>query len=222
MRALIFCNGEGGDFHDPVKMSELFRDGLVEKGAEVELCMDMSCLSDADKLKSANVIIPNWTMGTLSDEHWANIEAAVSNGTGLAGVHGGAGDAFRENLGYQWMVGGQFVGHPFGEEYEVRLTDNASPITAGMTSPFKYNSEQYYMLVDPAIRTLAATEYLGDDKFRQGTGGMTLPVVWTKTWGAGRIFYSALGHSEREFRSYPEVLAMTIRGMLWAAGNDNP
>lgn len=219
MRALIFCNGEGGDFHDPVEMSEIFRDGLVAEGVEVELHKTMDCLSDADRLKAVDVIIPNWTMGKLEGEHWGNIEAAVSEGTGLAGVHGGAGDAFRDNLGYQWLVGGQFVGHPYGGEYEVTLTDVKSPITAGMTSPFTYSSEQYYMLVDSANTVLATTVYGGDEKYRQG-GEMKLPVVWTKTWGKGRVFYSALGHAAQEFRDYPEVLAMTIRGMLWAAGSD--
>ena len=218
MKALIFCNGEGGSFHDPVAMSELFRDALVEKGAEVELYKNMDCLNDADHLKEVDVIVPNWTMGKFEGEQSGNLTAAVSEGTGLAGVHGGAGDAFREDLNYQWMVGGQFVGHPHGGEYEVKLTGEKSPITAGMKSPFTYNSEQYYMLVDPANRVLATTLYLGDKKFRQGRGKMKLPAVWTKTWGKGRVFYSALGHSAQEYRDFPEVLAMTVRGMLWAGG----
>ena len=218
MKALIFCNGEGGSFHDPVETSEMFRDGLTKHGVEVELHKTMEPLSDAAHLKEVDLIIPNWTMGRLEGEHWDNIEAAVSGGTGLAGVHGGAGDAFRDNLAYQWLVGGQFVGHPYGGEYEVALTGAKSPITAGMTSPFRYKSEQYYMLVDPANRVLATTLYLGDKKFRQGRGKMKLPAVWTKTWGKGRVFYSALGHAAQEFQDFPEVLAMTIRGMLWAGG----
>jgi type 1 glutamine amidotransferase len=36
-------------------------------------------------------------------------------------------------------------------------------------------------------------------------------------WKKGRVFYSALGHTAKEFRDCPEVLAMTIRGMVWAA-----
>ena len=31
-------------------------------------------------------------------------------------------DAFRGNVEYQWMVGGQFVGHPHVGKYTVRLT----------------------------------------------------------------------------------------------------
>ena len=220
MKALIFCNGEGGSFHDPVALSEMFEAGLEEKGFEVELHKTMDCLDDGERLKAMDLIVPNWTMGTLEGDRWGNIANAVSEGTGFGGVHGGAGDAFRDNLGYQFMVGGQFVDHPYGGEYEVTLTDVESPITAGMPKSFAYNSEQYYMLVDPAINVLATTVYCGDDKYRQAESEMTLPVVWTKTWGKGRVFYSALGHTAQEFKDYPEVLAMTVRGLAWAAGCD--
>ncbi len=129
----------------------------------------------------------------------------------LAGVHGGMGDAFRGNLGYQWMVGGQFVGHPHVGDYFVQLAAAKSPITAGMKKRFKYHSEQYYMLVDPAIAVLAETTYdLDGHKVK-------MPVVWTKPHGKGRVFYSALGHRYEEFVKFPEVLAMTTRGLLWAA-----
>jgi hypothetical protein len=220
MKALIFCNGEGGGFHDPVETSEMFRDGLQAAGVEVELHKTMDCLSDAEHLKKMDLIIPNWTMGRLEGPHEGNLSNAIAGGTGLAGVHGGAGDAFRHSLGYQWMVGGQFVGHPYCDEFEVTLTSagKRNPITAGMASPFKYKSEQYYMLVDPGNKVLATTVYLGNKAHQQGRGKMKLPMVWTKTWGKGRVFYSALGHAAKEFRDYPQVLEMTIRGMLWAAG----
>jgi hypothetical protein len=50
-------------------------------------------------------------MGQLSREQSAGLQQAVRAGTGLAGIHGGMGDAFRGNLEYEWMVGGHFVGH---------------------------------------------------------------------------------------------------------------
>ena len=55
-----------------------------------------------------------------------------------------SGDAFREDLEFQWMIGGQFVGHPHVGEYEVRLTPHPSHITAALPQSFRYNSEQYY------------------------------------------------------------------------------
>jgi len=80
-----------------------------------------------------------------------------------------------------------------------------------MPKSFKYNSEKYYMGIDPAINLLAYTPYEFEGQ------KCKMPVVWTKTWGKGRVFYSALGHKAEEFNRYPDVLEMTTRGMVWAA-----
>jgi type 1 glutamine amidotransferase len=45
-----------------------------------------------------------------------------------------------------------------------------------------------------------------------------MPVAWIKKWGKGRVFYSALGHSPEEFSKFPASLELTVRGLLWAAG----
>jgi len=130
---------------------------------------------------------------------------------GLGGTHGGMGDAFRGNLEYEWMVGGHFVGHPHVGDYRVRLTAVDHEIVAGMPSEFSYRSEQYYMMVDPGINVLAETLYLHEGR------RCIMPVVWTRNWGRGRVFYSALGHRPQEFLDFPEVRQMTLRGLVWAA-----
>ena len=42
-----------------------------------------------------------------------------------------------------------------------------------------------------------------------------MPVVWKRTHGIGRVFYSALGHIAEEFQ-VPEMATLFTRGMLWA------
>ena len=43
-----------------------------------------------------------------------------------------------------------------------------------------------------------------------------MPVIWTKYWGEGRVFYCSLGHVANIVRQ-PEVLDLMTRGLLWAA-----
>ena len=43
-----------------------------------------------------------------------------------------------------------------------------------------------------------------------------MPVVWTKKYGKGRVFYCSLGHS-LDVVTKPEVLTLMQRGMVWAA-----
>jgi type 1 glutamine amidotransferase len=68
------------------------------------------------------------------------------------------------------------------------------------------------MLVDPAVNVLADADYTHEEHT------CVMPVVWTRMWGAGKVFYSALGHDPAEFEKHPGVFAMSVRGILWAAG----
>ncbi len=208
-KALITWGGWQG--HTPKETSEAMAEGLRKENVEVTLEDSLDSWADQDYLKTFDVIVPCWTMGELTKEQQQGIMAVVKDGVGLAGIHGGMGDAFRGVLDYEWMVGGLFVGHPYVDEYTVCLTEEKSPITDGMAHSFPYKSEQYYMLLDPGIRVLADTMYEHNGE------RVRMPVVWTKTWGKGKVFYSALGHEAEEFVTYPEVLAMTVRGLIWAA-----
>jgi len=166
-------------------------------------------------LNSLAVIIPVWTMGTISPEQEKGLLEAVRGGVGIAGWHGGMGDSFRNNTEYQFMTGGQWVSHPDGiTEYSVQIIDHADPIARGLND-FRIKSEQYYMHVDPSNIVLAATRF--DSPKYPWIKGTIMPVVWKRTWGRGKVFYSSLGHVAADF-GVPEVLEITKRGILWAAG----
>ena len=42
-----------------------------------------------------------------------------------------------------------------------------------------------------------------------------MPVVWKRMWGAGKVFYSSLGHVAKDF-DVPEAKEIMRRGMAWA------
>jgi hypothetical protein len=46
--------------------------------------------------------------------------------------------------------------------------------------------------------------------------GAVMPVVWKRRWGAGRVFYTSLGHVASDF-SVAEAAEIVRRGMMWAA-----
>lgn len=211
MKKILFLSG-GWDGHQPDKIVQLFSEALGRHNLKSELVTSLDPLADAEALKNYDVIFPCWTMGSLTKEQSEGLQSAVRGGVGLAGIHGGMGDAFRGNLDYEWMVGGHFVGHPHVGDYTVCIKDFVSPITKGLPGSFAYNSEQYYMMVDPAVHVLADTEYVYEGHHS------TMPVAWIRTWGKGRVFYSALGHDPIEFEKYPESLTLGVQGVLWAAG----
>lgn len=201
----------GWDGHKPEESARVLSEALAPGGFQSEIATDLSVLDDAARLASFDLICPCWTMGSLTENQSRNLQEAVRGGVGLGGIHGGMGDAFRGNLDYEWMAGGHFVGHPHVGGYTVRLRDIASTITRGLPRTFFYQSEQYYMLVDPAVQVLADAEYLYDGCV------CSMPVAWVRQWGAGRVFYSALGHAPEEFTVHPESLTLAVQGMSWAA-----
>ncbi|RUY38312.1 ThuA domain-containing protein, partial [Mesorhizobium sp. M7A.F.Ca.CA.002.07.1.1] len=130
------------------------------------------------------------------------------------GFHGTMGDSFRNEPDYQFMTGGQWVAHPGNIiDYTVAITRPDDPITKGI-SDFAYRSEQYYMHVDPSNEVLATTTFT--DAHFPGIGGVVMPVVWKRRYGAGKVFYSSLGHTADEF-AVPEMALIVERGLLWAA-----
>jgi type 1 glutamine amidotransferase len=201
--------------HEPQQCAELFSAELTTRGFEVQLSDTLAIFDDAAALRTYSLIVPMWTMGTLTQDQEKNLVAAVLAGTGLAGFHGGMGDAFRGSIGYQWVVGGQFVAHPDNiKDYTVNIVNNGDPITDGMED-FEVHTEQYYMLVDPRNEVLATT--VAHSVSAPWTDGVVMPCIWKKVHGEGRVFYSALGHERAEFTAVPEQLEITLRGMEWAA-----
>ena len=210
-KALIVWGGWHG--HEPEQCAHIVRDMLQKNAFEVRLETQTAVFSDP-ALAQFDLIVPIYTMSKIEKEECANLTAAVRSGVGLAGFHGGMGDAFRDSVEYQFMTGGQWVAHPGGViDYRVNICKLQDPVMAGL-SDFDYRSEQYYMHVDPSNEVLATTTFSGEHA--DWINGVVMPVAWKRRHGQGRVFYSALGHVSAEFQ-VPEMNTLFERGMLWAA-----
>ena len=210
--ALMVWGGWPG--HEPKQCVDIFAPWLESQGYTVEVSDTLDAYLDTEKLSKLSLIIPVWTQGIITREQEKGLLDAVKGGVGIAGWHGGMGDAFRDNIEYQFMVGGQWVAHPGGIiDYTVNIVDHKDPVTAGL-SDFSMHSEQYYMHVDPHVKVLATTTFTGEHA--PWIEGATVPVAWKKMYGKGRVFYTSLGHVAADF-NVPEAKTIVQRGMLWAS-----
>ena len=213
MKAALLVWG-GWEGHEPKQCVDIFAPYLEKQGYEVEVSNTLDAYLDEAKMKSLSLVVPVWTMGTITREQEQGLLEAVKSGVGIAGWHGGMGDSFRNNTEYQFMVGGQWVAHPGGIiSYEVNIINHDDPITAGIPD-FKMMSEQYYMHVDPSNEVLATMTFGGEHT--PWIKGCVMPVVWKRMWGEGRVFYTSLGHVAKDFE-VPEALEIVQRGLLWAS-----
>jgi hypothetical protein len=212
-RALVVSGGWQG--HEPRACCDLFAGLLREAGLDVELVETLDVYLDEAKLRGLDLIVPIWTMGTITPEQERGLLAAIEGGVGVGGWHGGMADAFRNSTPYQFMVGGQWVAHPGNIiRYRVEIARPDDPIAAGLAA-FEMHSEQYYLHVDPSNEVLATTTFSGDHA--PWIAGTVMPVAWTRRYGAGRVFYCSLGHQRIDF-DVPEARELVRRGLLWAAG----
>jgi type 1 glutamine amidotransferase len=208
-RALVVRGGWEG--HLPVEATDLFIPFLTEHGFRVETSGNLDSYLDLD---GTDLVLQCVSMGELTSEQGKGLESAVRGGTGFAGWHGGIVDSFRSNTDYSFLTGGQFVSHPGGfVDHEIEVVAE-HPIVAGITR-FSLHTEQYYVHVDPTNEVLATTTFQAHPDY-PWIAGATMPAVWTRTWGAGRIFVCTPGHTLADLEQ-PQVRTIIERGLLWAS-----
>lgn len=208
----------GWDGHEPKLTSKRFAGLLVKNGYEATIFDSLDCLGDLEALMQVDLLVACWTMGEIKREYTVNVAKAVGAGMGLAGCHGGMCDAFRQDVEWQFMTGGQWVSHPGcdGVDYTVNIRRGSSPIVEGIED-FHVCSEQYYLHVDPAVEVLATTRFPVVNGYHCANKPVDMPVAWTKFWGNGRVFYCSLGHHDDVFEKSPEAGVLMERGLIWAA-----
>ena len=214
-KALIVWGGWDG--HQPEQVATIFKSVLEAENFTVEVSNSLEAFGDKQKLMDLDLIIPLWTMGEIEQELVNNVSEAVQSGVGLAGSHGGMCDAFRKNVDWQFMTGGQWVAHPGndGVSYTVNICNTTSPLVDGIQD-FEVSTEQYYMHVDPAVEVLATTRFPVVDGPHRLNKAVDMPVAWTKRWGLGRVYYNALGH-QANIVDMDVVTELYRRGFIWAA-----
>ncbi|MFI8946545.1 ThuA domain-containing protein [Streptomyces sp. NPDC053750] len=215
-RALVVRGGWEG--HDPAGCTEVFTPGLERAGFEVAVREDLAVYDDTDLLAATDLVVHSWSGGELSPSQEANLVGAVEAGTGFAGWHGGVIGTNVGNARYLRMVGGRFLWHPDGfQEFTVRIAampDRDGVITRGIED-YAVVTEHYWVLTD-AHNTVLATSVLVPDTVGPWDVPVEFPVVWTRRWGAGRVFVCTLGHRVADLQ-VPQTATMVGRGLEWAA-----
>ena len=212
-RALVVRGGWEG--HAPEEAADLFVPFLREHDFDVVVEGSLEAYADADLMAATDLVVQCWTMGDILADELRGLRSAVAAGTGFAGWHGGIVDSFRIATDYLQLVGAQFAAHPGGTlvEHTINVTGD-HPIVEGVHD-FTLRSEQYWLLTDPLNDVLATTTIAPgpDDPWH---APVTSPAVWTRRWGAGRVFVCAPGHQLADLE-VPAVRTIIERGLLWAS-----
>ena len=208
-RILILYGGWKG--HQPTKMLNFIVETFLNEHTVIK--SDNLNTLNPEALKNIDLIFPIWTYSELTNSQENALDQAIQNGMGVIAIHGIT-SAFQSSRLFKFIIGGQFVAHPRGLEatYEVCFTNN-DPLVDGLSN-FTITTEQYYLLVDPAVKVLATSV------FKNSTipwiDNVKMPIAWKRNWNKGHVFYCSLGHTVQDLQN-PSIKTLIDRAILWAS-----
>jgi type 1 glutamine amidotransferase len=142
------------------------------------------------------------------------LAAYVEGGGGFAGVHSAA------CTEYEWphygdLLGARFDRHPDLQPGRVRVEDHGHPATHHLPPAWEFTDEWYDFRSSPrgSVRVLASAD---ETSYEGGGMGDDHPLVWCREQGAGRVFYTALGHTSEAYGD-PDFRGHLLGGIHWAA-----
>lgn len=143
----------------------------------------------------------------------------VYAGGAFMGVHSATGSD-RASEAFRRMLGGRFLWHPPLQPFTIRVNDRRHPATAHLGAAWDWTDEAYvcdwapdiHILMDADAATLVKTPR---DNRLDGYRNGRYPLSWCRRHGAGRVFYTALGHKKEHYRD-AAFRAHLIQGLLWS------
>jgi type 1 glutamine amidotransferase len=155
------------------------------------------------------------TTGDLGIPDLAAFLAWIQAGHAFLGAHS-ATDTFYEWPEYEQLVGTHFKEHPWTQEVRVAVEDATHPIMVGLEDLSTVLEEVYVFRTNPRSR---AHLLFSLDAASVGADPATAdhPLAWCAQLGAGRTFYTALGHFEEMWED-ARFHRLLLNGFRWTAG----
>ena len=183
-------------------------------------------------LRNIDAVIWNNVSGdVLTIKERSALRGYIEKGGGFVAFHGSAGDPV-----YFWdwyvdtLIGARFKNHPMNPQFQdarINIEDDKSPLSRDLAPGWTMNDEWYSFNNNPRDSGAHVIATLDESTYSpKGMGGQDLhmgdhPIVWTRCVGAGRSFYSAIGHRPETY-SDPHYAQLLQHAIEWAAAGGAP
>ena len=215
-RTVLVVSEARGFVHDSIPESlDFFRRlGRRDRRFDVVALRRARELTPA-RLAKAHAVVFASTTGELPLTP-GSMEALLSfvrGGGAFVGTHS-ATNTFDGWPPFQRMLGARFVRHPPAQTGRIVVEDRRHPATRGLPRSFRARDETYEFRTPPRprVRVLARV----DPDSIEGEKARDLPVVWSRHYGRGRVFYSALGHFGEAWAPGTRNGKIVAGGLRWA------
>jgi uncharacterized protein len=219
---VLYVTFTAGYRHDSIPASQEVLQSIAARSGRLEVVPseDLS-LINADTLRDFDAVF-FFTSGELplTDHQKSDLLSFVREGGGFGGVHS-ATDTFYTWPEYGDLIGAYFDGHPWVQQVSIDVEDPDHPAMRDLAPSFQIFDEIYQLRDFSRERTRVLMTLdtnsvdLGADGVHRTDGDFAL--AWTRLYGQGRVFYTALGHFESTWRDQ-RFQRMLLNALLWMTG----
>jgi type 1 glutamine amidotransferase len=193
-----------------------FKAGLGGMGITVDTANDPMVFSEANLARYAGVIMVSTSGAPFGTPGTAQIDALIAfvkKGGGLAGFHAASSTDYGATSAFTALLGAETKDQGGGFRMSDCFPEGSNPSVAKVTMPWRVANEEFYTFngFNPANMVVL--------RCNANTGTEKIPISWVRQEGAGRVFFTGLGH-------YPQFWAQgesfftnhALPGVLWTIG----
>jgi type 1 glutamine amidotransferase len=145
----------------------------------------------------------------------------VESGGGFIGIHNAAASMYSFTK-YGEILGGYFHSHPWVQEAVFIVEDRKHPSTRHLPEKLKVFEEIYIFrnwIGRNRTRVLISLDTNSIDISKAPKDINDFPIAWCHSFGSGRVFYTAFGHTARRWRE-EWFQQHILGGIVWVLGRE--
>jgi uncharacterized protein len=158
---------------------------------------DVRRMLTPDGLRDVQAVFFANTTGNLGIPDMAAFLAWIRDGHAFLGAHS-ASDTYHDDPRYLDMLGNEFLAHGNQAEVDAVIENAAHPAVSSLGPRYRVFDEIYRFVSNNRGRVdmLLSLDRTPADGLPDANQPGDLPVAWSRSYGGGRVFYTALGHRE--------------------------
>src|SRR4051794_28360093 len=220
-RRILYFTHSAGYRHEVIPLSQAILKQIGGNSGQFEITATENVAEfSAGNLQRYDAVM-FFTTGELpmSGAQKAALLGFVRSGHGFVGVHS-ATDTYYDWPDYLALIGGYFDGHPWHQKVRVKVADPSNSLVSFIGPSLELNDEIHQIrdFDEGGSRVLLRLDESSVDLNREGVHRRPYgwPMAWTRSYGEGRVFYTALGHEAAVWQDerYQRLL---LNAILWSS-----
>ncbi len=204
-RLRVLFLGDNGH-HRPTQRAQQILPALARNGIDLFYTDRVEDITDTELDRYQALVLYNNHL-TIGDAQLASLMRFVGDGGGLVVIHC-ASASFQNSEEFIRLVGAAFKSHGTGTFTTIR-TEATHPAIAGVPAITSWDETYVHTKHNPVNRTVLEV---------RRENGHDEPWTWVRTYGKGRVFYTAWGHDQRTWGT-PGFQQMIGQGIRWSIGD---